>query len=117
MEDNVQHPCSCPLEKQNIVLRNVFNDPEFPPSEHSICTTCNTSNCAFYIGEHTIGHYHKWDVFVGTYTHPALGVMVILRCNVAGCHHKVYVVSNNDDKGKKHYMDEPGKCSPCKRIH
>jgi hypothetical protein len=43
--------------------------------------------------------------------------MVILRCNVAGCHHKVYVVSDNDDKGKKHYMDEPGECSPCKRIH
>ena len=114
MEGFASHPCSCPREQKKIVEKRVYHDPKMPPSICFVCTSCNMSNCPFYISEKTIGHYHSWDTFVEIYNHSPLGLMCSLKCNSNGCHSKVYVLVDN---GKKHYLDEPENGSSCKRFH
>lgn len=82
------HHCSCPREKQNIVSRNGYNNIDEQPFEFKVCTNCGVSNCASSDTQNK--HNHNWNSFAGK-----LMDMFILRCNISGCKHTVYVCGNN----------------------
>jgi hypothetical protein len=98
------HPCSCPREKQKIVSRNGYNNLDEQSFEFEVCTNCGVSNCKSTDPQNV--HYHNWNACRGM-----VGNMFILKCNIRGCNHKVYVCCDKN----QHYLDESVKSSKCKK--